>query len=93
MAERKEVWAVSPRGEGKKDWWTRAGTAFENKDGSWTLMLDVLPTNGKLIMRDEQQREERAEPPPRRAPPREPRRDASKDYDDYSGADDDAIPF
>jgi hypothetical protein len=88
MSNRMEVWAVSPRGEGKKDWWTRAGTAFQNKDGSWSLMLDVLPTNGKLIMREEQPREERRDPPP----PRRPARGAASAHDDYRGADDD-VPF
>lgn len=66
---RKEVWTVCPRGEGKKDWWLRIGTAFANKDGSWTVMLDALPTNGKLIIRDEQERD-RSDEPPRRAPQR-----------------------
>lgn len=91
MAERMEVWAVSPRGEGKKDWWTRAGTAFQNRDGSWSLMLDVLPTNGKLIMRKEQAREERNDdPPPRRERSRAPAR--SHD-DDFGGSSDGEIPF
>lgn len=90
MAEKMEVWATSPRGEGKKDWWTRAGTAFRNCDGSWSLMLDVLPTNGKLIMREEQQRESRDDPPPAR---RQARAAPPPRGDDYGGADADDIPF
>jgi hypothetical protein len=27
-----------------KTWWTRIGVAFENKDGSWNLRFDYLPT-------------------------------------------------
>jgi hypothetical protein len=57
MSDRKAVWAVSDRGEGKKSWWTRVGSAFVNKDGSWTIMLDALPTNGKLVVREEEQRD------------------------------------
>jgi hypothetical protein len=31
-------------GEEKKSFWTRIGTAFQNKDGSWNLRFDYLPT-------------------------------------------------
>ena len=89
--EKMELWAVSPRGEGKRDWWTRAGTAFRNRDGSWSLMLDVLPTNGKLIMREEQQRESRDDPPPARRQTRAASRPRDDDGPSY-GADED-IPF
>jgi len=30
----------------------RAGSAFENRDGSTNVILDVLPVNGKLNIRD-----------------------------------------
>ena len=30
-------------GDEKKNFWTRIGTAFQNKDGSWNLRLDYLP--------------------------------------------------
>ncbi len=32
--------------------WVRAGTAFVNKDGSLNILLDVLPLDGKLHVRD-----------------------------------------
>jgi hypothetical protein len=89
MAEKMEVWAVSSRGEGKKDWWTRAGTAFQNRDGSWSLMLDVLPTNGKLIMRQEKQSERGDDPPPRRPTRAAP---SARDFDSSAFADDEP-PF
>ena len=89
MANRKEVWTVCPRGEGKKDFWLRVGTAFENRDGSWSLVLDALPINGKLIVREERAREEREESPPPRRQQRAPRGPASS-YDE-GGQDD--IPF
>lgn len=87
MANRKEVWTVCPRGEGKKDFWLRIGTAFENRDGSLSVILDALPTNGKIIVRDEKPREE-ADPPPRRAP-----RAAPRANDDFGGLADEEIPF
>ena len=31
-------------GEEKKSFWTRIGTGFQNKDGSWNLRFDYLPT-------------------------------------------------
>jgi hypothetical protein len=37
--------AVVERGEGedKKNYWTRIGVAFENRDGSWNLRFDYIP--------------------------------------------------
>jgi hypothetical protein len=37
--------AVVERGEGdeKKNWWTRIGVAFQNRDGSRNLRFDYLP--------------------------------------------------
>jgi hypothetical protein len=87
MATRKEVWTTAPRGEGKKDWWLRIGTAFENRDGSWSIMLDALPINGKLIVRDEKQREAEDDPP------RRPARAAPRVHDDAGDFRDDDIPF
>jgi hypothetical protein len=72
MSNRKEVFTVCPRGEGKKDFWLRIGTAFENRDGSWSIVLDALPTSGKLIVREpREQQDTRDDPPPRRSAPRE----------------------
>ena len=33
--------------------WVRAGSAFVNKDGSLNILLDVLPLDGKLHVRDQ----------------------------------------
>ncbi len=45
--------------------WRRTGSAFDNKDGSVTILLDVLPTNGKLQIFefDERDKERRLDPP------------------------------
>ncbi len=32
--------------------WVRAGSAFINKDGSMNVLLDVLPLDGKLHVRE-----------------------------------------
>lgn len=32
-------------GDQKKTWWTRIGVGFQNRDGSWTLRFDFVPTN------------------------------------------------
>jgi len=43
----KQLVAAVERGEGndKKSYWTSIGVAFENKDGSWNLRFDYLPTH------------------------------------------------
>ena len=40
-----QIVAVVERGEGeeKKNWWTRIGVAFQNRDGSWNLRFDYVP--------------------------------------------------
>ncbi len=47
----KAVFTVVERGPGKS-FWVRVGVGFENRDGSWNLRLDAVPTNGKLQVRD-----------------------------------------
>jgi len=42
--------------EGDTTFWTRVGVAFKNKpredgrDGGYTILLNAVPTNGKLIL-------------------------------------------
>jgi len=55
------AYAVTPRGEGEKDRWTRIGAAFENKDGSLTVLLDAAPLSGKLILQAPKEEAEAAE--------------------------------
>jgi hypothetical protein len=42
----KQLVAVVERESGgeKKAFWTRIGVAFENRDGSWNLRFDFVPT-------------------------------------------------
>lgn len=49
---RKEVFTVIDKGDNAKGWWVRVGTAFVNRDGSLSVVLDALPVNGRLQIRD-----------------------------------------
>lgn len=52
----KQLVAAVQRGEGadKRSYWTRIGTAFENRDGSYNLCFDYLPaaTTTTIQLRD-----------------------------------------
>ncbi len=41
--------------------WVRAGSAFVNRDGSLNVLLDVLPLDGKLHVREAGDRREPVE--------------------------------
>jgi hypothetical protein len=60
-----QLFAVTERGEGddKKAFWTRIGVGFENRDGSWNLRFDLLPTRPEttIQMRPFNPREEKDE--------------------------------
>jgi hypothetical protein len=45
--------------------WVRAGSAFVNKDGSLNLLLDVLPLDGKLHVREAGEKRDGAAPGPK----------------------------
>lgn len=40
--------------------WVRAGSAFVNKDGSLNVLLDVLPLDGKLHVREAMEKRDAA---------------------------------
>ena len=50
MNKRYAVFSIRQKGNGSI--WTRAGSAFLNKDGSINLYLDVLPLDGTLHVRE-----------------------------------------
>ncbi len=59
----KEVYAISEGmqstdTEGKHRW-TKIGVGFVNRDNSINVILDAMPFNGKLHIRDRQPRRER----------------------------------
>ncbi len=43
----KQLVAVISKGNGdnQKSYWTKIGVAFENRDGSWNLKFDFVPTD------------------------------------------------
>lgn len=47
----KEVYQITER-EGKKSFWTRIGVAFVNKDDSLNVVLNSIPLDGRLHIRD-----------------------------------------
>jgi hypothetical protein len=52
MAKPKEVFVIQPDpNDEKKNYWHRCGVAFENRDGSLNLKLDLFP-NVQLQVRD-----------------------------------------
>lgn len=46
-----DVYTIKDRGENRKAYWLRIGGAWSNKDGSLSIILDALPTDGKLHVR------------------------------------------
>jgi hypothetical protein len=34
-----------------RSYWIKVGAAFSNKDGGYTVLMDALPVDGKLILR------------------------------------------
>ena len=57
---KRELWGVVHRDSSEKDFWTRIGTAFENKDGSWNLRMNFVPVDPTttIQMRDPKPAEE-----------------------------------
>ena len=52
---RRRLFAVIEREGLEKGIWAPIGAAFQNKDGSWNLKFDLLPTDPKMTI---QMREE-----------------------------------
>jgi len=48
---RKDVFVIRD-GKNGDSFWTKVGAAFVNRDGSLNVLLDALPTDGKLHIRD-----------------------------------------
>lgn len=42
---------------GEKSFWRAVGAAFVNRDESLTVLLDALPVNGRLHIRDQAERD------------------------------------
>ena len=48
---KKDVYTIR-NGNDDKTYWDRIGAAFVNKDGSLNVVLNALPLDGKLHIRD-----------------------------------------
>lgn len=48
----KEVYAITERANQEKSYWARIGVAFVNRDDSLNVILDAVPVNGRLHIRD-----------------------------------------
>ena len=51
MNQKKAVFTIVKK-EGKENYWLNVGMAFVNKDGSLNVLLNALPVNGELHIRD-----------------------------------------
>ncbi len=48
----KVVYTVVEREKDGRSFWLKIGAAFPNRDGSLSVLLDAVPTNGQLQIRD-----------------------------------------
>ena len=62
------VYSITERDGYDRSIWTRVGSAFKNRDGSMNVMLDALPTNGKLHVREQDPNRVRGDMRPEQAP-------------------------
>jgi hypothetical protein len=46
-----EVFTIIEKEGFEKKFWVRVGACFTNRDGSFNVLLDALPTNGRLHIR------------------------------------------
>lgn len=53
----KDVFTVIRKEDWNQDVWRKIGAAFENRDGSLTILLDAVPLNGKLLVRERKTKE------------------------------------
>lgn len=54
------VYTVREGGEGSKDYWSRIGAAFAHNDGKgFSVLLDAMPLDGKLTIRQPEDKEQR----------------------------------
>ena len=54
------AWHVRESGNGK-GYWTRIGAAWTNRDGGFTIQLDSVPLDGRIVCQPPKEKEEPAE--------------------------------
>jgi hypothetical protein len=58
------VYTIVRRERDGRSFWVRIGSAFRNRDGSLSAMLDAVPTNGTLHIREARPYDGRSEERP-----------------------------
>jgi len=53
-----DVFTIIEKEGFERSFWVKVGACFTNRDGSLTVFLDALPTNGKLHIRARQAKAE-----------------------------------
>ena len=51
-AKRLAVYVITEKEGIDRTFWTKIGSAFKNRDGSFNVLLDALPVSGKLHVRE-----------------------------------------
>lgn len=46
------AYTVRESKDGGKGYWIEVGAAWTNRDGSLSITLDAMPTNGRLVIRE-----------------------------------------
>lgn len=54
----KDVFVITERDGEEKNFWSRIGVAFVNKDDSLNVVLDAIPLSGRLHIRDRRPKKE-----------------------------------
>jgi hypothetical protein len=64
MSENKPlvVYTIVKRERDGRSFWVRVGSAYRNRDGSVSVTLDAVPTNGTLQIREQRAFEPVSEP-------------------------------
>jgi len=60
---RRRLFAVIERDGLEKGIWAPIGAAFQNRDGSWNLKFDLLPTDPKMTIQMRAEHEESIDDP------------------------------
>lgn len=69
---RRPVYTIIERGSNQNGFWFRIGSAFDNQDGSMTIMLNALPITDRIIIGAQYDEEKEEAPRETRAPARPP---------------------
>lgn len=56
--ESKRLVAYTVKERKGDNYWTKVGAAFVNRDNSITVVLDALPLNGEIVLREPKERDQ-----------------------------------